>query len=316
MNRWLETLQPTLALLDEGLSLYRRNFVGFLLITASWFVPVAIASGLVVVAASWADEIWPILIALGSLVLLFPLLIYLVGGLSRAAAAAAEGRPVRFREALAIPPLRAAGMGCFTIVFSIVAQVASSILSVFCVCPLYIVGFLAAGLIGMATSGSDPIAALLLGAGVLLLGFYASLMLAGATGSALFYGLQPWVQEARPFGATLGRSLELMIYRFGRNLLIWLVAALLVAAGGLAVTATIGTLLPLPLAFALGDETPAVQAITAGAWLLGFVVILPPLPIWMALLYRRNRAAYDGEDLAAMVREWELYHRDLLGVKG
>ena len=39
-----ETLQPILALLDEGLSLYRRNFVGFVLITASWFVPVAVAA--------------------------------------------------------------------------------------------------------------------------------------------------------------------------------------------------------------------------------------------------------------------------------
>ena len=40
-----ETLQPILALLDEGLRLYRRNFVGFVLLTASWFVPVAIVAG-------------------------------------------------------------------------------------------------------------------------------------------------------------------------------------------------------------------------------------------------------------------------------
>src|SRR5690348_15065429 len=102
-DRWAENLQPILALLDEGLSLYRRNFVGFMLITASWFVPVAVAIGLLIVAESYADDqygIWFGLMAFGvALLLFFPLLIYLVGGLSRAAAAAADGRPVRFREA-------------------------------------------------------------------------------------------------------------------------------------------------------------------------------------------------------------------------
>ena len=304
IQRWPERIQPTLALLDEGLSLYRRNFVGFLLIAASWFVPVAVAAGLVVVAASWLDQPWPILLMLGALLALLPLLIYLVGGLSRGAAAAAAGRPVRFREAMAIPPLRAAGMGCFTIVYAIVAQVVSSALSALCICPLYLVGFMAVGVLGVATDGAGSGGVALLFLGVVLIGFYASLMFAGATGGGLFYALQPWVHEARPFGATLARSMELIGYRFGRNLLVWLLAALLVAAGGMAVMATIGMLLPLPLAFALGEENPVVQAIAAVAWLLGLVVVVPPLPVWMALLYARNRVAYEGADLAAQVQAW------------
>jgi hypothetical protein len=307
-----ETLQPILTLLDEGLSLYRRNFVGFMLITASWFVPVAIAASLVTVAASWLDALWPVLLAIGGLLLLFPLLIYLIGGLSRAAVAAAEGQPVRFRAAMAIHPLRAAGMGCFTIVYAIGAQFASSLISMACICPLYLFGFMAIGFVGAATDGSNTVALGMVAIGIFLLGFYASMMIVGATGSGLFYSLQPWVQESCSFGASLQRSLELIVFRCGRNLLVWCLAALLIAAAGLTVMATIGTLLPLPLLYALGAESPATQAAATCAWLIGLMLVLPPLPIWMALLYRRNRAAHDGEDLRAKVDAW-LYAHAALG---
>ncbi len=302
MHHWPDALESILALLDEGLSLYRRNFVGFVLITASWCVPVAIAAGLIAVALSWADDGWPLLLALAGLLLLFPLMIYLVGGLSRAAAAAADGQPVRLRTALAIHPLRAASMGCFTIVYWLMAQIITSLLSVVCICPLYVAGFAFAGALAGFGSAAGAAPAGLVFLGVFLLGFYASLMVSGATGSGLFYGLQPWVQESQPFGASLQRSLDLIVYRFGRNLAVWLLAALLVAAAGLTVTATIGTLLPLPLFYALGSASPIAQAVSGLAWLLGLMLVMPPLPIWMALLYRRNRAAYDGADLVALMQ--------------
>src|SRR5919197_4330184 len=174
-----ETLQPILALLDEGLSLYRRNFAGFVLITASWFVPVAICAGLIAVAISWLDDFWPVLIVLAGLLLLFPLLIYLIGGLSRAAVAAAEGRAVRFREAMAIHPLRAAGMGCFTIVYAIVAQFATSLLSIVCICPLYLVGLLFFGLTMTATNGVGTAAGGMILAVTFLFGWFGSLMISG-----------------------------------------------------------------------------------------------------------------------------------------
>jgi hypothetical protein len=299
-----ETLQPILALLDEGLSLYRRNFAGFVLITASWFVPVAICAGLIAVAASWLGDLWPVLLTFAAL-LLFPVLIYLIGGLSRAAVAAAEGRAVRFREAMAIPPLRAAGMGCFTIVYTILAQFATSLLSIVCICPLYLVGLLFFGLTMSASNGVGAAAGGIILVATFLFGVFGSLMISGASGGVLFYGLQPWVQEARPFGESLGRSLELIAYRIGRNLVVWCMAALLIAAAGTTVTATIGTLLPLPLLYALGEDSPVAQAISLSAWLIGFMVILPPLPIWMALLYQRNRAAQEGADLRAKVQEWQ-----------
>jgi len=299
-----ESLQPILALLDEGLSLYRRNFAGFVLITASWFVPVAICAGLIAVAASWLDDLWPVLLTFAALLLLFPLLIYLIGGLSRAAVAAAEGRAVRFREVMAIHPLRVASMGCFTIVYAIVAQFATSLLSIVCICPLYLVGLLFFGLTITATNGVGEVAGGIILVVTFLFGVFGSLMISGASGSVLFYGLQPWVHEARPFGESIGRSLELIAYRIGRNLVVWCMAALLIAAAGTTVTATIGTLLPLPLLYALGEDSPVAQAISLSAWLIGFMVILPPLPIWMALLYQRNRAAQEGADLQAKIQSW------------
>ena len=303
-----DALQPILALLDEGLRLYRRNFVGFVLLTASWFVPVAIVTGTAVAAESWVDERYRpfagVLLFGGGLLLFFPLLIYLIGGLSRAAAAAAEGRPVRFREAMAIHPLRATGMGCFTIVYAFIAQIISSLVSMACICPLYFVGFMALAFVGAAANEGSIGALGLMAVGIFLLGFYISLMIIGATGSGLFYSLQPWVQESRSFGESLQRSLELIAFRFGRNLLVWCLAALLVAAAGLTVMATIGVLLPLPLLYVLGEDSPATQAAALGAWLIGLMLVLPPLPIWMALLYQRNRAAHDGVDRRAKVDSW------------
>src|SRR5829696_4064351 len=314
-----ESLQPILALLDEGLRLYRRNFAGFVLLTASWFVPVAIVTGTAVAAESWVDERYSglaiVLLFGGGVLVFFPLLIYLIGGLSRAAAAAADGRPVRFRAAMAIHPLRATGMGCFTIVYAFVAQIVSSLISMACICPLYMVGFLGLAFVGAAASESGIGAVAILAIGIFLGGFYASLMIIGATGSGLFYCLQPWVQESRSFGASMQRSLELIAFRFGRNLMVWCLAALLIAAAGLTVMATIGILLPLPLLYVLGEEDPATRAATIGAWLIGRMLVLPPLPIWMALLYKRNSAAHDGTDLRAKVDTW-LHTHAALGQAG
>ena len=305
-----ERLQLILTLLDEGIAHYRRNFVGFTLISALWLVPVAIVAGLLIVAISWLDQGPAVLLALAGVVLLFPLTIYLIGGLSRGAAAAIEGRPPRFREALAIPPLRAAGMGCFTLVYLFIAQIASNVLSLVCLCPLFFAGAAIAGTVGPLLSGTEELG-ILAGALVIVgvVAVYGLLLVAsGAVYSSLIYGLQPWVQELRPFGEALQQSLNILAYRFWRNLLIWGLTALLVAAVGVTVTATIGVILPLPLSYALGSESTAVQAVSVGAWMLGFVVVLPPLPIWMALLYRRNRAAREGGDLDAAVQRWWSEH--------
>jgi hypothetical protein len=302
----IDRLQPILSLLDEGIAIYRRDFLAFTLVTAIWFVPVAVATGALIAAVSWLETDAAILIALLGLLLLFPLAIYLVGGLSRAAVAAIEGRAVRVREALAIKPLRIAQMGCFTIVFMIIAQIASYLVTMVCVCPLYLAGAFFIGGLGALSGGSGgPSAVAFAFLGILLAGVYAlGLVIGGATYSSLIYALQPWVQEAGSFGESFQRSFALLGYHFRRSMLVWGLTALLVAAAGVTVTATVGLILPLPLALALGDQSPIAQALSVVAWLLGLMIVLPPLPIWMALFYRRNRAARDGADLDAAVQVW------------
>jgi hypothetical protein len=189
--------------------------------------------------------------------------------------------------------------------------------SIACICPVFFVGGMAIGLIESATSGAGAAGAIGLSILVLFLiivyGF--ALIVGGATYSSLIYALQPWVQEAKPFGVTLQHSFELIGYRFWNNLVVWGLAALLVAAVGVSAAMTIGLILPLPLIFALGDESKVAQAISASAWLIGFVVVLPPLPIWMALLYRRNRTDREGAALEAQVQEWWGKHFDIPGTE-
>ncbi|HEU4326995.1 MAG TPA: hypothetical protein VFS21_27895 [Roseiflexaceae bacterium] len=299
-------LQPILALLDEGLSLYRRNFVGFLLIAAGWCVPVAIGGALLVVAVSWMDnEFWATMTVLGAIALLLPLTLYLIGGLSRGAVAAIEQRPVRFREALAIHPLRVVSMGLYTVIYTILSQVIVTMLSLVLFCPAYVLVIVFVAVLSSADAGGavTTIAVVIMMLAFLLL-YALMLMVSGGVYSSLVYAVQPWAQEGRPFGEALQRSLEMLGYRFWRNLLVWCLAALIVAAIGLTVSLTIGVLLPLPLVYALGAESSITQAVTISGWALGFVVVLPPLPIWMALLYRRNRAAYEGAELQQQVLEW------------
>lgn len=294
---------PLLAQFDEGISMYRRNFVPFLLISLSWFVPVAIVAGLMIVYAARDAGIGILIGILLLLMLAVPLFVYLVGALSRAAIAAAEGRPVRLREAFAIGPARALGMMVFTVVYYVMAQIVTSVMSIICICPLYIASiFVVTGLSSFSESVGVAAFAII---GIAFAVIYILLLaIGGATYSSLIYALQPWAQEKRSFGDSIQLSIDMVGYRFGRNLLAWLLSALLITLAGLAVTLAIGVVLPLPLSFVLGGESPVTVAVSAAAWLLGLCVALPPLPIWMALLYRRNLAARSGADLEAKIQAW------------
>ena len=65
----------SLALLDEGLAIYRRNLGPFVLLAAIWCIPIAILTGLAIVAYSWVSDFQKVLLVLAGIVLLLPLLI-------------------------------------------------------------------------------------------------------------------------------------------------------------------------------------------------------------------------------------------------
>ncbi len=303
------SLQPMLDLLDEGLRLYRRGFVGFVLLVALWLIPIAIGIGLsIAVVQFW---FWPqsglLLLLLAWMLLLVPLAVYLIGGLSRATLAVQQKQPIRVGQALAIPPLRAVGMGCYGIVLYFITNILFSIVSMACFCPLYLVIIMGlSGIDAFSGEAGDFGRILVIIVGVILallvfLFYGASLVMSGATYSVLVYGLQPFALERNTLGETIQHSIDLMTYRFGTNLLAFVLTSTISGALMVAVTIAIGVLLPLPLFMALGEESLVAQGVSASAWLLGFIIVLPPMPIWMVLLYQRNVVARYGTDLAERI---------------
>lgn len=309
----IQRLQPLLDLLDNGLALYRRHFFSFVMLSALAIVPLALMITLIFISISrswWsASEGSALLFLFAVIFALFLLAIYMVGWLSRAAAAALDDRPLQLREVLMLRPGRATLMGCFSVVYLFVVQLLSSLVSVFVICPIYLL----LGMIIIAVSDNNPTSSLTTFLGmvmilvfILLYGF--GFLISNAIYSSLIYALQPWIHETRPFGELIQRSLDLVTYRFWRNLFVWILAGMLVAALGITVLFTVGILLSLPLSFVLDTSSITYTAISVCMWLLGFIVILPPLPIWMTLLYRKNIQSREGSDLEEMLDEWWYEH--------
>ncbi len=299
-------LHSTLDLLDEGCAIYRRGFTGFVVIGLAWLTPIAIAIGLLIGNAERIGENWLTVILLAGLLLAFPLVIYLIGGLSRAAVAAIDGRAIDLREALAIHPVSVAKAGCFTLVYGAIVQVASASASFLCICPMYIFGASAAALTfaapdNLVGAGALAVFSLLL-TGMYVVGF----IIGGVSYSSMFYALQPWLIERLRFGEALERSVDLLTFRFRSNLVAWGLSALVVFAVGVSVSLAVGVIVPLPALLLLGSESTIAQAIAGVAWLLGLALVLPPWFIWMTLLYRRNLALRSGADLARRIETWSM----------
>jgi hypothetical protein len=303
-----ERVASILALLDEGLAIYRRSFGSFLLLAAGWFVPVAISVGLLTAAFSSLDETTAILLSFAIGLLALPIIMYLIGGLSRAANGAIEGRPILFRAAIGLHPFRVVGMSIFTIIYGLVLQIVSGLFLVICFCPVIFAGSVLSGLLIAASNGANEQVSTILGIVLVLLlggGIYISFIVVAIAGnSSLVYMLQPWVLGKRRFGEALQQSMELLGYEFRHNIITWLIAATVFTSAGLSVAIVIGVLIPLPTIWLLGEESPLAQAISATAWLLGLVLVLPTMPIWMTQLYRRNQKRRNGSDLEERVQAW------------
>jgi hypothetical protein len=301
-------LQSILDIVDEGLRVYRRGFSGFVVITALWLVPIAIGIGGSIAAAQYWGDTATFLITLVWMVLALPLALLLSGGISRATLVVQAEQAIELRKMLAVPPVRLMGMGCYSLVFYLVANVVTSAFSMFCLCPLYMgVAFLLGSVgVGLGESQIGEGVMLLLGMvlGILLMLIYGlALAMSGATFSSLIYAVQPFVHQDLRFRAAVEHSVNLVFYRFGFNLLAFLLCSIIFAAMAIAVSVAIGVLLPLPLLWALGRDSAIAQGSSAIAWLLGFLVVIPPMPIWMALLYQRNFALREGNVLEARIAE-------------
>jgi hypothetical protein len=302
------TLAPILAILDDGLRLYRRWFVTFAALAAIGAVPLVIlfvGGGLV---SALIEPAYGTLITFAGFVLGLPAMIYAVSAVSRATAVARGGGQPALRDALAIGPGRAVGMGCYGSILLVGMNIAASMVSLVCICPLYIA---VAGSFGVMSAlfvggGDGPGAAaaglfIALGALALVLIYLLSLAVSGAAYCGAVFSLQPFVHERGRFSAAMSRSVDLLAYRFGANLLAFICASLVFGAISVATALAVGVLGPLPLLIALGAESPVTQVAFGAAWVLGAVLAAPPLPIWMALLYERRLAEREGGDLGERI---------------
>lgn len=301
------TLEPILDLLDHGLRLYRRGFAPLLTLAGLAALPIGLVAVGLVLAADWLTAGFGSFVLSAVLIAGLPLTLYVMGALSRAALMVADGEPVSLRRALAIGPLRAAGMGCYGMLVSAGASIAVSIVTTVCLCGAYMVAALVIGIsvAGFSVGGAagDAAAGFLISVTVLalLLVYVASLVINGAIYGSVVFAVQPFVHERTRFGQSIGRSIDLLIFRFGQNLLIFLCASLVFGAAALAATLAIGVLIPGPILFLLGTDSVVARAITAAAWVGGVSAAVPLLPIWMALLYRQRVVAREGADLAARI---------------
>lgn len=298
------TLGPILDLLDEGLRLYRRAFAPLMILAALAGVPLGLVVVALVIAADWLASGVGAFLVVAVLLIGLPVGLYITGALSRAAAMAADGSGVSLRAALQIGPLRVLGMGCYGTLFSLVASVAVGAVTTVCVCGAYVVvvavvgAAISLGELGGVAGGA--VAGFFAAVGVILflLIYGLSLVINGAIYGSVVFVLQPFVHEGTRLGPAVRRSLDLLTFRLGHNLLTFLCASLVFSAAALALTVAVGVLVPLPALFLLGAESTVAQAISGAAWVAGISLALPLLPIWMALLYRRQVVAREGADLA------------------
>ncbi|MFV9502941.1 MAG: hypothetical protein AB4911_00095 [Oscillochloridaceae bacterium umkhey_bin13] len=299
----MQPMTSILDLLDRGLRLYRRGFVGLMLLTMAAALPLGFALALLFFAFEQVSTTLALLALFGAFALGMPLSLYAMGALSRGALMLAAGEPLRLRQALALGPLRVVGMGCYGTMFSLVAGTLVSALSGFIFCVFYL--FLGAGIVAIASLGSLGGAAgeavfSVLGS-LVIFGFImlyaATLVVNGAVYGSVVFAMQPFVHEELGFGGAIQRSLDLVGFRFGHNLLVFLCTSLVFGTAALAATIALGILVPGPILFLLGPESPVARAVAGLAWVLGIAAAVPLLPIWMALLYHERRAIREGDDL-------------------
>jgi hypothetical protein len=297
----------TLNLLDEGLRLYRRGFVTFVLLSALGFAPLIVGVGSTFAVARYWGEDAILLLVLAWLVLGVLMLLFCTGAISRAAVALRARQNPGLRAILGIGGLRTASMGCFGLFYGMIVNIILSFGSCVFFLPLscfisFGFGAAAGSLTSLGELGA-ALAGLLISFSVLvtIVLYGMSLVLSGAGYSWMIYGIQPFVLTTLSIRQAMNHSFDLLFYQFWRNMLVFFGASAIFGALMVAVTIAVGVMLPLPLFIALGPESPWTQGVSATAWLLGLILVLPPMPIWMALLYERNRSDRDGDELIAQV---------------
>ncbi len=300
------SLPWALALLDDGLRLYRRHLSGFLLVGSVLLIPMALLGILfAALVRTQLGEGWGVVGTLILGLIQYPLLLYTCLALSRTAANALAGRPLALGSALRLRPGRALGMGCYGFILAIVSGLSSSILVISVACPLLYAMLFGAGFLG-SIGGTGMLGAAGSVFGVIFsLIFLSTLLLTSASFASMAYAVQAFALEDRPIRSTISRSLDLLFFRLGRNLLVFIGAGAII---GTLLMAYLGTILVggagLLRLLDVQLSPIATQALSSAVATATWVLLLPPLPIWMAMLHRSLANERDGVDIVAAAEQW------------
>ena len=307
MNR-TRVLPVVLEVLDDGFRLYRRNLAGFTLVATAVLVMVAVLAmsfmafvrAEIGTSSGWLFLAWSVLLLLG-----YPLVLYAFAALSRATMSALDDQPITLPAALRLNPARGCGMVIFNVLFMLLISFFTTIFSTIVACPLIYVSIVSVGVMVASSSGDNGAAGIALGIVLSQLGALWSITMVGSWLASTVYALQAFVLEQRSWTEAANRSLDLIFARFGHSLLMFMGAGaifgtLLLSYLGslLMLTTLIQNRLSLDLSPLAGDIIYIVITVAS------FVVLLPPLSIWMAMFHRRMANDRDGIDLGQRVTTW------------
>jgi len=299
--KYRQTLSFMVDVLDDGLRLYRRHFGRFVLLAATAFAPLALVALVVVWLghAGTAEWVWALIAAwpLASLLLG----VYWIGSLSRATVTALAGQPIDLRMALAIAPARALRGSMWAVLRGLRALAYYLVVAVAALAAwgalLFVIRVCLGVALGMA--GAPRLLVDALSQWLLLLGGLGMLVIiAGMPLANIAFGLQPWFQDEQLPVAARKRGAE--VWRDGDEDGMYFVAALAVLCLGVVMALSLIVLLALPV---WHRSAPFVARGTAGA-LAATLLVLPLVPIWMALLYRKLSADADGGELGSRIAAW------------
>lgn len=300
------TLPWVIDILDDGLRVYRRYFVQYALAMLLGLLPPAVVSILLnVVLINYLGSGWVILTSFITVPLSVLFFVYIMAVLSRMTAQALRGERPSARGAMRIGIGRVLGMGCWTTIFGLMTSLVIGGVAGLCACMASV------GLMGGASalfSGSGGFAFVSFSVLVSVMGY---MIVIGAVAVGAVYAIQAFALEQRPFGASISRGNDLLFFRFGRNIMLFfgagaLFATLLLAYAG-ALVGVIGLVVSSVQNFNVLNNFLSSPATTSWLSIVGYltqIVLLPPVPIWMTIVFLRLRAERDGGDLEGRINTW------------
>ncbi|GAC1537081.1 MAG: hypothetical protein NVS4B8_03520 [Herpetosiphon sp.] len=301
------TLSEAIDILDEGLWLYRQHWLSFLQATVSLVIPgvFLLVKGNEILV-DWLGVGWtswtPFLLTL----LIFPWVLYMITVLSRMAAQATTLKSVRIPAALKIRPTRIVATVWLAAVYLLGGCLAVGTVGSVLLCTIF--GLLAQFLVIPSILGASLEPWIVLFSTLVT---FALLLLTGSIMFGVIYVIQGQALDRPRRRIAQATTSNLLFWRLDRNLLCFALGSGLFAAMVGAFFGSIGAGILLadqwrPILFqgALPGTRSFSSVLLLLVGILSFVVFLPPLPIWMMLLYQRALMEREGRDIERRISEW------------